>query len=115
MTTPADHLWVMHRRLRLIPVPTTTADTQVVNTECRLIGFTFAETTDSAVAEVQLFDGHDENGVLVAPIKIASGASMLSNCGLSGWPITAGIYLEVLSGSVQGSITIGHLEPLELT
>ena len=55
--TPDHHLWVMHRSLHLIPVLTTTTDVQVINTNCRIVGFTFGETTGSAAASMTLVPG----------------------------------------------------------
>lgn len=101
---------ILVRHLHLIPIATTTASKQLVNTHCRLIGYNLAETTGSAGAVIDLYDGHDTGGVFVAEIDLVKATSVTQELNIYGWPITAGLYLSVASGSVKGSVTIMYYQ-----
>jgi hypothetical protein len=106
--------WIISRQLHLVPILTTTAAKQLINTHCRFVGFNLSETTGSAGAVVDFWDGHGTTGVLVGECQLAQGTSQWTNMGIYGWPITAGLYMNVVSGSVLGSVTIMYYEEIEI-
>lgn len=62
------------------------------------------ETTGSAAAAVEVIDGNDGNGLLVSHITLQPGQSMRDTTGFMGLYFRTGVYVNVLSGSVKGSI-----------
>lgn len=70
------------------------------------LGFAVKETTGSATAEVDLYDGQGSGGILIAPVTLAANESAREF-----WPrpaITAdnGVAVVWVSGSVSGSIFV---------
>jgi hypothetical protein len=85
------------------PSPATAAQ-QLVAVEARvLLGWSFTEATGSAAAKIRLHDGTSALGKVVGTIGLASGASSNVTLPVDGVQITTGaIFLEVVSGSVEG-------------
>lgn len=85
-------------------IPTTTADRLLLGTMAAVRGWNFAETTAGALAKVRLWDGSNDEGNKLATIEIPSGQSKefwLPGGGLAAY---VGVFLEVVSGSVEGTL-----------
>lgn len=91
---------------RTIPIATTTTDLTVIGGASVLFGWTWIETTGSAVANVELYDGSGTNGALIVPVALNSGESTRDLWGHPGLGVQTGLFLHVVSGSVKGSLWI---------
>jgi hypothetical protein len=69
-----------------------------------VVGWSFKETTGTAPAECWLIDGNDANGQPFAFITLLAGQSVRDVVNDFGLNITTGIFVRVVSGSVQGSV-----------
>lgn len=72
-----------------------------------IFGWEINESTGSATAKFRLRDGTTAAGREIATINLAAGASSDIELGGPGSLTGSGIFLEVLSGSVEGSILWG--------
>lgn len=73
----------------------------------RFAGYALRETTGTAPAVVRLRDGIDPGGSLIVPITIPAGGSLDKYLTLDGVVKFAnGLYVELVSGSVEGSVLI---------
>lgn len=89
---------------RPIPITTTTASKQVATGLWVIVGWSFEETTNVAGASFALYDGQDATGTLVAPITLLTNESVRDLVGAEGLACSRGIYLSMVSGSIQGSV-----------
>lgn len=96
---------------RMLPVPATVADVAISNTQEIIVGWSFVETTGLAPATVQLLDGVDSGGVGGIEIALSTGQSATENTG--GWCLrfSRGVFLNVITGSVRGSVWVADLPP----
>jgi hypothetical protein len=83
-----------------------TTDLQVTTGQAILMGLTVAETTGIAGAVVRIRDGTSAAGGVVEVVRLAPGESARDWYGPQGRRITNGIYLEVVSGSVEGVVAL---------
>jgi hypothetical protein len=68
-------------------------------------GWAFAETTGTAAAAVRLHDGSQTGGEVFARINLTAGESTRDSFAPNGIKCRSGyLYLEVLSGSVEGVV-----------
>lgn len=74
----------------------------------RLGGWSFAETTGAAVAQVELWDGGPGGGETVALVSLAAGGSTDRSCPGLGVLIQSGLSVNVLVGSVRGSVWVAR-------
>lgn len=89
---------------RTIPVDTTTTS-KVLAAGLTLVRFwSFRETTGGAPAVFELFDGSGPNGALIASISLSQGESTRDPLPNSGCAAFAGLYLDVISGSIRGAV-----------
>ena len=88
-----------------------TASEQLVTVECELARWILAESTGAAAAYVRLWDGDGNSSILVAPVRVPSATSVESSSYDGPIPITIGLFLEVVSGSVDWSVTFDDLAP----
>jgi hypothetical protein len=86
------------------PIPTTTTDVALVGGASVLTFYGFTETTGAAAAEVQLFDGSGTNGALIVDVALLQGESTRDLIPAPGLMVSVGLFLHVVSGSVQGSV-----------
>lgn len=100
-----------HRRpQRTLQVPTTTTSKSLYSRAGRLVGWAFRETTGSAAAAIDLYDGADANGVLMGSIgMVANGGSVVA-FGDNPHPFLEGVFLSVASGSVRGAVWVKDLD-----
>jgi hypothetical protein len=71
-----------------------------------LKGWAFRETTGAAVATLNLWDGTANNGLMVAPLGLASAGHESIWLGELGVSFTRGLFLEVIAGSVVGALWV---------
>lgn len=71
-----------------------------------LMGFSLKETTGTAIAELDLYNGTDTSGLDVYPITLAAGQSTADNFAPGGLLFPSGLFPSVVSGSVKGSLWI---------
>lgn len=95
----------------LSPTPATTNQLLVETTDSvaevpqALLGWSLAESTGSAAAKVRIYDGTGTSGRLMAVIALVSGASSHVYMAQGGLELFNGaLYLQVVSGSVEGSV-----------
>lgn len=68
----------------------------------RLYGYSFRETAGAA-AVVDVFDGQDGNGQLVATLSLSPGQSVRDWFGPHGLRMRVGVCVRVTSGAVTGA------------
>lgn len=76
----------------------------VVNGAALLRGWSLRETTGSAAAVVELYDGTSTGGMLVATISLTDAQSTRDYLEGSGVEIRNAIFYNVVSGAVKASI-----------
>lgn len=64
------------------------------------------ETTGSATAEYQLWDGPIRGGQKIMDVTLSAGQSTRDYIGLHALPFIASLHLVVLSGAIGGSFTL---------
>lgn len=74
-----------------------------------LSGFALRET-GGAAALVNLRDGADASADVVMPISFAAGESVRDWFGPNGISLYYGLFMEVVSGAVEGSVFLGGVE-----
>lgn len=97
-----------------LPIPPITADLPLIGRECRLYGWSLGETSGSAAANVVLYDGASNNGNIIAPISLPQGSSSFAWFGQPGLRVRQGVYLNLVSGAVFGSIWVVGLTDDEI-
>lgn len=95
-------------RPRIIDWPAGSANVALVGRRGVLIWYALRETTGAAAAVVRLRSGADATSTMIAPVHLASGDSISQWIGGCGIPCDAGVYLEAVSGSTEGSILYGE-------
>lgn len=87
----------------------TTTDLQLYTAtlEVPLMGWSFAETTGAAAATFDVYDGLDATGILIAAITLPVGGSIQNYLGPWGIMLRTGLFLDMLTGSVKGSVWLG--------
>lgn len=102
---------------QILPVAATSADVQLLTGLFVLRGWAFQETTNAAGAVLTLHDGADDTAPLVVPITLATNESTRDYPPGNGILLRTGLFLEMVSGTVQGSIwysAITHHGDVEL-
>lgn len=94
----------MHVACKPIPVETTAVDKLISGGLTLVRGWSFRETTGGAPAVFELVDGSGPNGALLATFHIPSGLSTDIAIPGSGVAAFAGLFLNMISGSVRGSV-----------
>lgn len=70
-----------------------------------MIGYAIRETTGTAGAVIRFHDGNGPGTEVIAPVSLAAGESDRSILGSHGITVSTGrIFLEVVSGSVEGVV-----------
>lgn len=90
--------------VRAIPFDTITTTKQLIRTASDLNGWALHETTGSAAATLDIYDGLDTTGSFVARINLTAGQSVRDYFDFEGIRLVTGIFLNVISGSVGGTI-----------
>lgn len=88
-----------------IAIPTSAVGgTILVSGRGVLKGWAFRETTAAAVATANLWDGTANNGLMLAPLALASGGKDTDWLGELGVSFTRGLFLEITAGSIIGTV-----------
>jgi len=77
---------------------------QIASGDVYLAGWSFRETTGAAAALVELFDGSNTGGVMIATIGLAAGESIRDTVGGHLLVVRNGLFVSVPSGIVTGSL-----------
>lgn len=67
-------------------------------------GWSIEETTGSAAAAFELYDGRDATGTLVACGKLAQATSDTHTVGANGLACHVGVFLHRVSGTLKGTV-----------
>jgi hypothetical protein len=68
--------------------------------------WSWRETSGTTAAIWRLWDGSNNAGALVAPFSLNAGESIREFPGFHTLPYRVGLFLEVLSGTIEGQVTI---------
>ena len=88
-----------------LPVPSTNASKQLTTRPGVLCGFALA-STGGAAAACRLWDGDGNTGTLIASIDCAANAGEAVGPGVDGPHFKVGLYLEVVTGSIEGGVWV---------
>lgn len=77
----------------------------------RLGGWSLVETTNAAVATVELWDGSVNGGGTLAVINLAAGQSLTKSMPGLGLVLRSGLFLNVTAGTVRGAIWAAATQP----
>ncbi len=88
----------------VVPLAAPAASGQVVNIAGRITWFSLRESGGANPAVVRLYDGSGTSGKLMASISLQAAESTREWVGNHGLPFNGGLYLQVVSGAVEGSI-----------
>lgn len=83
-----------------------TVNIDLVQRADRILFWSFLETTGTGRATLRLRDGSDAGGELIVPVSLSAGESTRDWLGPQGIPCHAGVYLEMVTGAVEGSIVV---------
>lgn len=101
------------RGARAVQVGTAAGATARVTTAAgRLVGWSLKNDHASDDATVNLYDGTDNTGALVATVALDAGASETKHLG-AGVGVVYGLYVEITgtgAGSVRGAVYLGATE-----
>lgn len=78
----------------------------VVNGAALLYGWSLRESTGAAGAQLDIIDGGDATGQLVATITLTAGESTSDYLAGIGILCRRGVYVHAVSGSVAGAVWI---------
>jgi hypothetical protein len=90
-----------------IRIPTTTSTLQVMTGAGTLLALVVEETTGTAGARFELWDGGSTGGEYMGPWTLLSGQSFDNNYTIYGLPFRNGLFLNVTTGSAGGVMYIG--------
>ena len=104
--SPSELVEELTRRgdVRSFSWPASTTTVRLAAGSWYLHGWGVLETTGTASATVEIWDGTDTTGQLVVPIALSSGQSARDWIGLDGIAMYAGMLINVVSGSVRGTL-----------
>lgn len=89
-------------------VPLTGTDQTVRNEAAIYRGYTVRETTGAAPATVLIYDSASgPTGTLIDAVRVSAGDAASQWYGGDGLWVTEGIYVEVASELVAGSVRVG--------
>lgn len=91
-----------------MPAVNLTGSNQLVATAAPKLtyrGFSVRETTGNQTAVIRVFDGVDASGVVLDEVSLGPGESARESYGTDQTMVaTVGIYVQVVSGAVAGSV-----------
>lgn len=71
-----------------------------------IMGWAVVENTGTARAQVNIIDGLDTTGTIIAPITLAAGESTRDYLPGQGVHAKVGVYAHVVSGQVTGAVWV---------
>lgn len=93
-------------RPRILPISGPAQSGVVDGAGGRIVYWAWRETSGATSATFRLWDGSNNGGALIAPITLQPNESVREFPGFHSLPYRVGLFLEVLSGSVEGQITV---------
>ncbi len=93
---------------QLLPFAATSADLTLYTGLMVLRGWSFAETA-GATASFALYDGADDTTVQVVPINLIANETTRDLITGNGLLIRTGLFLEMFSGTIKGTIYFNPL------
>jgi len=97
--------------VRKITIPTTTGTLQLTTVGGHIMALIVEETTGSASARFELWDGTTTGGEYIGPWTLSSGQSFDNAYPPHGLVFRNGLFLNVTTGSVAGAVHIGTRVP----
>lgn len=79
---------------------------RTVQREVYLYGYSIYETSGAASAQLNIYNGVDNTGLLVCPILLAKSQSAEDWFGPQGIELDVGLFTSVISGAVNGSLFV---------
>lgn len=100
---------VNHREQGLsYPLPfhfsTSSVGVLIISGDALGVYFNVTESSGAAPAQVEFFDGMDSKGTSLGVINLAAGTSVQDNWGPYGVYCTRGLFMNVNSGAVFGTV-----------
>lgn len=89
-----------------IPIPASSNSALLFGGAGRITWYSFSETTGAAGAQLQLIDGSNNTGALIMPVNLNANESTREAVEHHGIPFSNSLYLNILSGTVNGSLVI---------
>lgn len=100
-----EEFTLRHRRAaRALQIVAGQPSGRLVSGPVVLWGYSFRESTGAAAAVVRIRDGQDLTGAIMLSVQLAAGLSDTSWATSPGVAGDVGLYLEVVSGAVEGAI-----------
>lgn len=81
---------------------------QIDNTGGQVRRLSVRETTGSAAAEFNIWDGTGNNGQLLDVINLSAGQSTRDYYRCHEYPFHNGLFIEVVSGDFLGAVVVQH-------
>lgn len=94
-----------------VSMPATVAGNTFTMGPVRLMGWSLKETTGAATAAFELYDGNDVTGQSLAPVTLQANESIRDWFGATGIICERGLFINVTSGSVRGTLFMKLLQP----
>lgn len=91
--------------LTTLPIPYPEPAASIIGGHVVLYGYAIKEGTGAAGAELDIYDGQDNKGLLALPISLAAGQSVRDWFGPQGLHLRGGLF-SVATGSVVGSVFV---------
>jgi hypothetical protein len=110
---PDDNRPLAARFKTKVTIPTTTGTFQAMVGFGTLLQLVMEETTDSAGARFELWDGISTGGEYMGPYTLSAGQSFDNAYPPHGLVFRNGLFVNVTSGSVAGVAHIGTLVPYQ--
>jgi len=96
-----------------IALPSPLVSTQVDNSTGYLVWWAFRETSTTASLTLRLWDGTGPNSRLLLPISLINSCSTREWPGNHALPYVSGLFLELVSGTGEGSVQVCSALPGE--
>lgn len=110
MTTPGTI--TEERPWRTVPVPFTAlaGGLQIATIYCRVLSYNVEESTGSGAAVIDIYDGTSTGGIRLSRINLAAAESKEDSFDPPYMPAHGGLWINVTSGSVSGTVLIAFPE-----
>ena len=83
---------------------------QLIGGACIVGGWSFVETSGSASASFELYDGSSNGGNLITSVTLASNESTRDLIGGHGIMVRNGVWIQVLTGTAKGAVWVIPVE-----
>lgn len=97
-------------RAKVIDIPITTGGVVLDNASGRLL-LTNLQESNNAAATVIIYDGSSAAGPKLVTVKLAANGVFYERHGSWLLPYKVGLYLDVVTGHVEGSVSVFNCPP----